>query len=197
MGQTREFILYIAVVTIALPVEFLLSSLNANLTQQKIYPVKVVLHRPAPTEECRYRRRTISNKESNKNPASFLSSRSIEQLERYTIMQYMYYRPSYQNNIHLMVVWLNKGHDHFVSRILLYQKIRHITIYIATWIIDNNVTTEALCLQKNMVALSRIQLPQLLQSTLPNDIFSQPPFCQGVVHSMLIVLQRHSFIKWK
>ena len=43
MGQTREFILYIAVVTIALPVEFLLSSLNANLTQQKIYPIKVVL----------------------------------------------------------------------------------------------------------------------------------------------------------
>ena len=109
----------------------------------------------------------------------------------------MYYRPSYQNNIHLMVVWLNKGHDHFVSRILLYQKIRYITIYIATWIIDNNVTTEALCLQKNMVALSRIQLPQLLQSTLRNDIFSQPPFCQGVVHSMLIVLQRHYFIKWK
>ena len=115
-----------------LPVEFPLSSLNANLTQQKTYPVKVVLHRPAPTEECRYRRRTISNKESNKNPASFLSSRSIEQLERYTIMQYMYYRPSYQNNIHLMVVWLNKGHDHFASRILLYQKVRYITIYIAT-----------------------------------------------------------------
>ena len=65
-----------------------------------------------------------------------------------------------------------------------------------TWIINNNVATEELRLQKNMVALSRIQLPQLLKSSLQNHIFSSHYFCQGVVHYMLIVLQRHYFIKW-
>ena len=65
-----------------------------------------------------------------------------------------------------------------------------------TWIINNNVATEELRLQKNMVALSRIQLFQLLKSSLQNHFFSSHYFCQGVVHYMLIVLQRHYFIKW-
>ena len=65
-----------------------------------------------------------------------------------------------------------------------------------TWIINNNVATEELRLQKNMVALSRIQLPQLLKSSLQNHILSSHYFCQRVVHYMLIVLQRHYFIKW-
>ena len=65
-----------------------------------------------------------------------------------------------------------------------------------TWIINNNVATEELRLQKNMIALSRIQLPQLLKSSLQNHIFSRHYFCQGVVHYMFIVLQRHYFIKW-
>ena len=65
-----------------------------------------------------------------------------------------------------------------------------------TWIINNNVATEELRLQKNMIALSRIQLPQLLKSSLQNHIFSSHYFCQGLVHYMLIVLQRHYFVKW-
>ena len=65
-----------------------------------------------------------------------------------------------------------------------------------TWIINNKVATEELCLQKNMIALSRIQLPQLLKSSLQNHIFFSHYFCQGVVLYMLIVLQRHYFIKW-
>ena len=56
-----------------------------------------------------------------------------------------------------------------------------------TWIINNNVATEELRLQKNMVALSRIPA---------KPYFSSHYFCQGVVHYMLIVLQRHYFIKW-
>ena len=46
------------------------------------------------------------------------------------------------------------------------------------------------------LALSRIQLPQLLKSSLQNYIFSSLYFCQGVLHYMLIVLQKHYFIKW-
>ena len=65
-----------------------------------------------------------------------------------------------------------------------------------TWIINNNVATEELRLQKNMVALPRIHLPQLLKSSLQNHIFSSHYFCQRVRHYMLIVLQRHYFIKW-
>ena len=67
-----------------------------------------------------------------------------------------------------------------------------------TWIINNNVATEELCWQKkkNMAVLSRTQLPQLLKSSLQNHIFSSHYFCQGVVVYMLIVLQRHYFIKW-
>ena len=65
-----------------------------------------------------------------------------------------------------------------------------------TWIIDNNVATQELRLQKNIVALSRIQLPQLLKSSLQNHFFSSHYLCQEVVHHMLIVLQRHYFIKW-
>ena len=65
-----------------------------------------------------------------------------------------------------------------------------------TWIINNNVATEELRLQKNMVALSRIQFPQLLKSSLQNHIFPSHYFYQRVRHYMLIVLQRHYFIKW-
>ena len=65
-----------------------------------------------------------------------------------------------------------------------------------TWIIINNVATEELRLQKNMVALWRTQLPQLLKCSFQNHIFSSHYLCQGVVHYMLIVLQRHYFIKW-
>ena len=65
-----------------------------------------------------------------------------------------------------------------------------------TWIINNNVTTEGLHLHKNMASLSRIQLPQLLESSLQNHIFSSHNFCQRVVHYMLIVLLRYYFIKW-
>ena len=64
------------------------------------------------------------------------------------------------------------------------------------WIINNNVVTEELRLQENMVALSRIQLPHLLKSSLQNYIFSDHYFCQRVRFYMLIVLQRHYFIKW-
>ena len=65
-----------------------------------------------------------------------------------------------------------------------------------TWIINNNVATEELRLQKNKVALSRIQLPQLLKSSLQSHIFPSHYFCQGVVHYMIIALQWHYFIKW-
>ena len=65
-----------------------------------------------------------------------------------------------------------------------------------TWIINNNVATEELRLQKNMVALSRIHLPQFLKSSLQNHIFPSDYFCQRVLHYMLIVLQRHYFMKW-
>ena len=65
-----------------------------------------------------------------------------------------------------------------------------------TWIINNNVATSELRLQKNMVALSRIQISQLLKCSLQIHIFSSHYFCQGVVHYKLIVLQRHYFIKW-
>ena len=65
-----------------------------------------------------------------------------------------------------------------------------------TWIINNNVATEELSVQKNMVALPRIHLPQLLKSSLQNRIFPSHYFCQKDRHYMLIVLQRHYFIKW-
>ena len=65
-----------------------------------------------------------------------------------------------------------------------------------TWIINNNVATEGLHLHKNMASLSRIQLPQLLESSLQNHIFPSHNFCQRVVHYMLIVLLRYYFIKW-
>ena len=65
-----------------------------------------------------------------------------------------------------------------------------------TWKINNNVATEELRLQKNMVSLSRTQLPQLLKSSLQNHIFHSCYFWQRVVHYMLIVLQQHYFIKW-
>ena len=65
-----------------------------------------------------------------------------------------------------------------------------------TWIINNNVATEELRLQKNMVALSRNHLPQLLKSTLQNHISHSHYFCQVFRHYILIVLQRHYLIKW-
>ena len=49
--------------------------------------------------------------------------------------------------------------------------------------------------RKTWVALSRIQLPQLLKSSLQNHIFSSHYFCQRVRRYMLIILQRHYFIK--
>ena len=94
-------------VTVASPLQFFLSSLNANWTQQK-YLVKVVLYRPAKTErelqwfktsfqlpdsfitnsyslipkkeQWSYRRRAISNKQCSKIQQH--SSSSTEQLGR-------------------------------------------------------------------------------------------------------------------
>ena len=48
------------------------------------------------------------------------------------------------------------------------------------WIINNNVATEELRLQKNMKALSRIRLPQLLKSSLRNNIFPAITFARGL-----------------
>ena len=101
------YMLYICYVTIGSPIQFLLSSLNGNWTQQKIF-VKEVPHRPAQIErelqwfktsfqlpdystsnsyclipkkgEWSYRRRAISNKQSNKTLHH--SSSSTEQLKR-------------------------------------------------------------------------------------------------------------------
>ena len=47
-----------------------------------------------------------------------------------------------------------------------------------------------------MVAFSRIQLSQLLKSSLQNHIFSSHYFPKELVHYMFIVLQRHYLIKW-
>ena len=47
-----------------------------------------------------------------------------------------------------------------------------------------------------MVVLSRTQLLQLLKSSLENHIFPSHYFWQRVVHYMVIVLQKHFFIKW-
>ena len=47
-----------------------------------------------------------------------------------------------------------------------------------------------------MVAFSKIQLSQLLKSSLQNHIFSSHYFPKELVHYMFIVLQRHYLIKW-
>ena len=57
---------------------------------------------------------------------------------------------------HLMVVWLNR------AMTVLYQEfyyIKDIRKYIVTWTINNNVATEIIRFQKNMVASSRELAP--------------------------------------
>ena len=65
-----------------------------------------------------------------------------------------------------------------------------------TWIINNNIGTEELRLLKNMVTLSRIQLPQLLKSTLQNHTFPSYYFLLEGWALFAYYTSRHYFIKW-
>ena len=147
MGQTRIHI-YVVMLPLLHPFSPLSSRYLPLMKTKlsKKYFVKKIPHRPAQTErgfhwfktsfwlpdnfttnsyclipkkgEMSYRRRGMSNKQSNKT--LYYSSASIEHLKRQTTMQ------------HLLQVFPPKkqfdgcmakyGHDRFVSRILLYQR---------------------------------------------------------------------------
>ena len=100
-----------------------------------------------------YRRRVISNKQSNKTLNH--SSTSTEQLKRYTtVMQHLL--QAFLPKQHLMVVWLNRV---IIILCLRFCYIKDIRIYIMIWIIHSNVATKITHLQKNIVALKKPTTP--------------------------------------
>ena len=76
-------------------------------------------------EEWSYRKRTISNKQSNKTQHH--SSTSTEQVNRQKIMQHLL--QAVQPNQHLMVVWINRA---IIVLCQGFYYIKNIKVYIVT-----------------------------------------------------------------
>ena len=109
-----------------------------------------------------YRRRRMTNKQSNKTLHH--SSASTEQLKRSTKMQHLL--QAFLTKQNLIVVWLNKA---IIDLCQGFCSIKDIRVYIVIWIIYKNVATEIAWLQKNMAALQNLAPSENLSPPCPSE----------------------------